>query len=156
MLKSGYAEVDITPQDPIETIGFNRGDNISRGILKPLLAQVAVWNDDDTYCLVTIDSLGFKQVLTDNLRKRVRNVLNTTFEKVMIWFSHCHSAPNAEQYRNIMIWYAEKSKQQRMQRRNSKKSLQAGEMQVLILVSIEEKETIIWIKELSALQCTKT
>ena len=106
MLKSGYAEVDITPQDPIETIGFNRGDNISRGILKPLLAQVAVWNDDDTYCLVTIDSLGFKQVLTDNLRKRVRNVLNTTFEKVMIWFSHCHSAPNAEQYRNIMIWYA--------------------------------------------------
>ena len=104
----------------------------------------------------TIDSLGFKQVLTDNLRKRGRNVLNTTFEKVMIWFSHCHSAPNAEQYRNIMIWYAEKSKQQRMQRRNSKKSLQAGEMQVLILVSIEEKETIIWIKELSALQCTKT
>lgn len=96
MLKLGYAEVDITPYSPIETIGFNRGDNISQGVLKPLLAQIAVWNDEDTYCLITIDSIGFKQVLTDNLRNRVCNVLNTSFEKVMICFSHCHSAPNAD------------------------------------------------------------
>lgn len=43
MLKFGYAEVDITLYGPIETVGFNRKDNVSRGILKPLLAQVSVW-----------------------------------------------------------------------------------------------------------------
>ena len=96
MLKLGYAKVDISPHNSIELIGFKRGNNISQGILKPLLAQVAVWNDEGTFCLITIDSLGFKQDLTNNLRKRVCNSLNITFEKVMICFSHCHSAPNAD------------------------------------------------------------
>lgn len=96
MLKLGYVEVDITPNSPIETIGFNRKDNISQGILKPLLAQIAVWNDKDTYCLITIDSIGFKKELTDILRKRVCNTLKISLEKVMICFSHCHSAPNAD------------------------------------------------------------
>lgn len=96
MLKLGYAKVDISPHNSIEMIGFNRRNNISQGILKPLLAQVAVWNDEGTYCLITIDTLGFKQDLTDNLRKRVCNALNITCEKVMICFSHCHSAPNAD------------------------------------------------------------
>ena len=63
MLKLGYVEIDITPNAPIETIGFNRGDNISQGILKPLLAQIAVWNNKDTYCIITIDSIGFKKEL---------------------------------------------------------------------------------------------
>ena len=96
MLKLGYAEVDITPQGPIETIGFNRGDNISQGVLKPLLAQIAEWNDEDTYCLITIDSIGFMNELTVNLRKKVCDALNTSIEKVMVCFSHCHSAPNAD------------------------------------------------------------
>lgn len=96
MLKLGYAEVDITPHEPIETIGFNRGDNISQGVLNPLLAQIVVWNDEGTYCLITIDSIGFKNDLTVNLRKQVCNALNTSFEKVMVCFSHCHSAPNAD------------------------------------------------------------
>lgn len=95
-MKLGYAEVDITPSSLVETIGFNRVDNLSKGILKPLLAQVAVWQDNDTCCLITIDSIGFKKALADNLRKRVCNALNTSFERVMICFSHCHSAPNAD------------------------------------------------------------
>lgn len=96
MLKMGYAEADITPLSPVETVGFNREDNLSRGILKPLLAQVTVWKAEDICCLVTIDSIGFKKELTDKLRNRVCNALKTTFDKVMICFSHCHSAPNAD------------------------------------------------------------
>lgn len=96
MLKLGYAEVDITPEYPIETVGFNRGDNISQGVLKPLLAQVAIWKDRDAYCIITIDSIGFKKDLTDHLRSRICNILKVSQEKVMVCFSHCHSAPNAD------------------------------------------------------------
>ncbi len=96
MLRLGYAEVDITPHGSIEMIGFNRGDNLSRGVLKPLLAQVSVWEAEDICCLITIDSIGFKRELTNHLRKIVCRTLNITFDKVMICFSHCHSAPNAD------------------------------------------------------------
>lgn len=31
MIKLGYAETDITPRIPMQLIGFNRTDNMSRG-----------------------------------------------------------------------------------------------------------------------------
>ena len=96
MLKLGYAEADITPCDAVETVGFGREDNKSRGILKPLLAQVTVWEADDRYCLITVDSIGFKKELTDHLRNMVCKALNISTQEVMVCFSHCHSAPNAD------------------------------------------------------------
>lgn len=95
-MKLGYAEVNITPQSAVETVGFGRGDNMSRGILKPLLAQVSVWEETESYCLITIDSIGFKKDLTDKFRNRICHVLGVSTEKVMVCFSHCHSAPNAD------------------------------------------------------------
>jgi len=95
-LKVGYAETDITPTIPIETIGFNRKDNVSRGILKPLLAQVTVWETEELCCLITIDSIGFKKELCDGVRNIVGKALGVSNDKVMICFSHCHSAPNAD------------------------------------------------------------
>ena len=95
-LKVGYAETDITPTIPIETIGFNRKDNVSRGILKPLLAQVTVWEAEELCCLITIDSIGFKKELCDEVRNIVGKALGVSNDKVMICFSHCHSAPNAD------------------------------------------------------------
>ena len=96
MLQLGYAQADITPIVPVETIGFNKKDNNAYGVLKPLLAQVAVWSEKDLCCLITIDSIGFKKELCDGLRQRVCEALGTAFDKVMVCFSHCHSAPNAD------------------------------------------------------------
>ena len=96
MLRLGYSEVDITPCGSVEMVGFNRKDNASRGILKPLIAQVTVWETKDIYCLITIDNIGFKKELTDNLRNIVCKTLSTSVDKVMVCFSHCHSAPNAD------------------------------------------------------------
>ena len=84
MLRVGYAEVDITPHGSIEMVGFNRKENISRGVLKSLLAQVTVWETEKIYCLITIDSIGFKKELTDKLRNIVCKTLNTSVDKVMI------------------------------------------------------------------------
>ena len=95
MLKLGYAEADITPDEPLELVGFNREDATSKGILAPLLAQVSVWENEERCCLITIDSLGFIKELADALRMKVGNLLNISKDKVMLCFSHTHSAPNA-------------------------------------------------------------
>ncbi|MDE6725324.1 MAG: alkaline ceramidase [Ruminiclostridium sp.] len=96
MIKLGYAQTDITPNTPQQLVGFNRANNTSKGILKPLLAQVSIWESENRQCLITIDSIGFKRELADILRNKVSNMLDISCDKVMLCFSHCHSAPNAD------------------------------------------------------------
>ena len=59
MIRLGFAEADITPEKPAELVGFYREDNLSKGILKPLTAQAAVWEAGERCCLITVDSIGF-------------------------------------------------------------------------------------------------
>lgn len=96
MLKLGYAEIDITPNEPMALIGFYRPDNVSRGVMKPLLAQVSVWESEELCCLICIDSIGFAKYLSDRLRANISKILNVSTDKVMLCFSHCHSAPDAD------------------------------------------------------------
>lgn len=96
MLRLGYSETDITPDKPMPLIGYNREDNVSQGTLKPLLAQVSVWESEERCCLICIDSIGFAKHLADSLRTKVSKVLKVSREKVMLCFSHCHSAPDAD------------------------------------------------------------
>ena len=96
MIKLGYAETDITPNIPLQLVGFNRPDNLSKGILKPLLAQVSIWESETRHCMITIDSIGFKKELADILRTKVGNMLQVSCDKIMLCFSHCHSAPDAD------------------------------------------------------------
>ena len=95
-MKLGFAEVDITPSGPMELVGFYRADNKSKGVLKPLLAQAAVWENKERCCLITIDSIGFTKELSDKLRDKTGRLLNVTKEKVMLCFSHTHAAPDAD------------------------------------------------------------
>ncbi len=94
IIRLGYAKTDITPTIPVQLVGFNREDNTSRGVLNPLLAQVSIWESEERHCLITIDSIGFKRELADRLRARAGSVLNVSCDKVMLCFSHCHSAPD--------------------------------------------------------------
>lgn len=57
---------------------------------------MSIWESGNLYCLITIDSIGFKKELADILRIKVRNILEVTGDKVMLCFSHCHSAPNMD------------------------------------------------------------
>lgn len=92
----GYAEADITPTVPVELVGFDRQDNISRGVLDKLLAQIAIWTGDTgTCCLVTIDTLGLTVGRSNILRNAIAEKLHSTSERVMLCFSHTHSAPHA-------------------------------------------------------------
>lgn len=102
MLKLGYMEIDIAPDTPMPLIGFSREDNMSQGVLKQLIAQVSVWESEERCCLICIDSIGFAKHLADSLRMRVGRVLNVSRDKVMLCFSHCHSAPDAD---NMLHYY---------------------------------------------------
>lgn len=91
----GFSEVDITPSYNVQTVGFNREDNLSRGVLHRLLAQVSLWHSSEgVCCFVAIDHIGFMCREANILRDKIGNKLGITREKVMLCFSHTHSAPN--------------------------------------------------------------
>lgn len=91
----GFSEVDITPSFNVQTIGFNRKDNLSRGVLHKIFAQISLWiSDEEKSCLLTIDNIGFSYEESNILRDEIANKLGVTNDKVMLCFSHTHSAPN--------------------------------------------------------------
>ena len=94
-LMFGFADTNITPSGSIETIGFGRKDELSRGILHLLLAQVAVWQrGEECCCIAAIDHIGFSKQHANMLRDEIGTILSIPREKIMLCFSHCHSAPN--------------------------------------------------------------
>lgn len=108
MIKFGYAQADITPDKPLELVGFYRTDNLSKGVQSILLAQVSVWEDEERCCLITVDSLGFMKEMTERLRERVCWVLGISRDKVMVCFSHTHAAPNADSEKQYFEMICEK------------------------------------------------
>jgi hypothetical protein len=74
LYKAGFSQIDITPDFQVELIGCYREDNRSQGVLHPLYAQTLLFQYmDNTFCLITIDSLGLTTQLSDDLRTRVAN-----------------------------------------------------------------------------------
>lgn len=91
----GFARVDITPAYNVQTVGFNREDNLSRGVLHKLFAQISIWcSDEGKACMVAIDHIGFMYEDSNTLRDMIGKRLDITREKVMLCFSHTHSSPN--------------------------------------------------------------
>lgn len=93
-MRMGFAETDITPEKSVTMVGFARDDEMSKGILDRLMAQVSVWESDDICCLAAIDSIGFNKREADLLRARIGAVIGASAEKVMLAFSHTHAAVN--------------------------------------------------------------
>jgi len=95
MLMLGYSEVDITPSYSVEMVGFGRKDEYSRGVLHNLSAQISVWKmKEENCCLVALDHIGFCRQHANYLRIEIAKLLDVSEEKVMLCFSHTHSAPN--------------------------------------------------------------
>lgn len=91
----GFSEVDITPSYSVETIGYNRKDNLSKGVLHKLSAQISIWtSNEEKCCLLAIDHIGFSYSESTILRNEIADKLDITRDKVMLCFSHTHSAPN--------------------------------------------------------------
>lgn len=91
----GFSQKDITPNGSVQTIGFGRSDEWSKGVLQPLIAQITVWKSNGgTCCLVAIDHIGFSTRHANFLRDEIGKLLSVARDKVMLCFSHTHAAPN--------------------------------------------------------------
>ncbi len=91
----GFSEVNITPEYNVQTVGFGREDNLSKGVLHKLLAQISIWQTrEEMCCIVAIDHIGFMYSDSNMLRDEIGSRLGIKREKVMLCFSHTHSAPN--------------------------------------------------------------
>lgn len=59
------------------------------------LQQISIWmSDEEKCCLLAIDNIGFSYEESNILRDEIANKLEVTRDKVMLCFSHTHSAPN--------------------------------------------------------------
>ncbi len=97
-VRFGFAQVDITPTTSVEMVGFGRPDNRSRGTLSRLLAQIMLWEGaGERACIVAIDSIGFTVEEANRVRAAIAEKLHLAREKVMLCFSHTHSAVNVGQ-----------------------------------------------------------
>ena len=93
----GFAEADITPDQPVRLVGFPRADNRPKGVLHRLCAQVLLFSHHGKkYCITAIDSIGFTVSLTSRLRALMAQNLGVAPSAVMVCFSHTPAAPDAE------------------------------------------------------------
>ncbi len=108
----GFCEIDITPTIPVQTIGFGREDQLSRGVLSKLVGQISVWKFEITkMVIITIDNIGFSKLHTEQLRNEVSYILNIAKSQVMICFSHTHSAPNDDLEKDYFLFLCDQIKE---------------------------------------------
>ena len=110
----GFAETNITPDGPVQLVGFPRIDNQSRGILHSLNAQILIFrSQEETICLAAVDSLGFTVELTLKLRKKIASVLNITTDKIPIPILPLMQRRNPLTFPLYVIGYVSQQKRQR-------------------------------------------
>ncbi|MFR1758829.1 MAG: hypothetical protein ACLSX2_03955, partial [Christensenellaceae bacterium] len=91
--RAAFAQVDITPDFPVELIGYFRPEPV-QAVLHRLYGQLLLWErEDERFCLLSLDTLGFTTALARQLRQQVADALGTSVERVMLCATHTHSAP---------------------------------------------------------------
>ena len=83
-LQLGFCETDITPDAPMQLIGFSQSPR-SQGVERPLRAQVSVWQSDTTRCiLAAVDHIGFARDHAARLRQALGSMAGTDAQHVML------------------------------------------------------------------------
>lgn len=92
-----YAQADITPDYPVDLVGFGRADSIGRGVLSPLYAQALVLrHGGEAFCLLTIDNIGLSVQDAALFRHEIATLLACDPTHVMVFCSHSHATPNTD------------------------------------------------------------
>ena len=93
MVRAGFAQVDITPQEPVDLAGyFNR--RVSQGVLDPLYAKALVLEDGEKkLALIVLDLIGVSADLTGRIRQRLADELGLQGGSVLVCATHTHTGP---------------------------------------------------------------
>ena len=93
MLKAGFGRIDITPPFGVSVQGYYE-KRIADGILDPLLATAVAFDDGQRRAVViSVDVIGFNQILMDEIRPMVAETIGTQKEAVFICCTHTHLGP---------------------------------------------------------------
>ena len=76
--RAAFAQADITPDFPVELIGYFRPEPV-QAVLHRLYAQLLLWErEGERFCLLSLDTLGFTTALARQLRQQVADGLGTS------------------------------------------------------------------------------
>ncbi len=90
----GVAEVDITPDYPIRMNGFLNRKQESVGVRQRVWAKaLAIGKDDTTSVVITVDTLGIPEAITEEIEKRLNEKAKLPKGHLSITASHSHTAP---------------------------------------------------------------
>ena len=93
MLKAGFGRIDITPPFGVSVQGYYE-QRLADGILDPLYATAVAFDDGENKAVViSVDVIGFHQMLMDRVRTMIAEAIGTVKEAVFICCTHTHLAP---------------------------------------------------------------
>jgi putative membrane-bound dehydrogenase-like protein len=91
----GVARVDVTPAYPIRLHGFGGRREESEGITQRIWAKALAIGADNQkpVVIVTLDSLGIRESLIDDVVARLQGKAAIAREQIVVAFSHSHTTP---------------------------------------------------------------
>lgn len=91
----GVAAVDITPAYPVRLNGFGSRRTESEGVTQPIWAKaIAIGADDERpLVLITVDSLGIRLPMVEEVARRLKEKAAIERERLVITFTHSHTTP---------------------------------------------------------------
>lgn len=91
----GVARVDITPSYPVRLNGFGFRRSESEGVYQRIWAKaIAIQHGDDPpVVLVTLDSLGIRESMVNEVARRLQQDGLLTRPRLAVAFSHSHTTP---------------------------------------------------------------
>lgn len=93
-MKAGAARVDITPQLPVDVLGYVRRDVAPRRTIDPLLATgVYLADGDDVAVIIAADLANLAPGFADTVRRSVAEATGCRPDQVLLNSSHSHAAP---------------------------------------------------------------
>src|SRR5690606_5906951 len=91
----GVAKQNVTPDYPARLNGFAFSKTESEGVSQSLWARALAIGTDEQQpiVLVTLDSLGIRSNLVDEVHRRLAENTKLARERLIVTFTHTHSAP---------------------------------------------------------------
>lgn len=91
----GMARIDITPSYPVRMTGYSNRSEEFEGVEQRIWAKALAIDADQqgAAVLITLDSLGIPQTMTDEVAARLKSKHGIGPERVVICASHTHCAP---------------------------------------------------------------
>ncbi|HIE97289.1 MAG: neutral/alkaline non-lysosomal ceramidase N-terminal domain-containing protein [Fuerstiella sp.] len=91
----GVAVVDITPDYPVRLNGFGNRREESEGVSQQIYARALAVSQGDQppLVLVTLDSLGVRTAMVDEVRRRLKESDGLPPQNLALTFSHSHCTP---------------------------------------------------------------